>query len=153
VRTAFPPVIDSILRQTYRAFEILAVDDGSMDGTAELIAGRHEHDPRVRYHRRTNGGVLGARNTAIELDKGGALVFCDSDDPWVDYRLILQMATFPRLSGYGSRLDRRFSGRSDRQGAARWFATFLPTSAKRRAQRLSTRQTSSTARPAVRPQP
>jgi len=65
-----PSVVDSVLGQSYRTLELLIVDDGSTDGTADLIARDYGGDSRVRYHRRVNGGVSAARNTAIELAKG-----------------------------------------------------------------------------------
>jgi glycosyltransferase involved in cell wall biosynthesis len=96
-----PATIDSVLRQSHRALEIVIVDDGSTDGTGALIAARYGHDPRVRYHYRTNGGVSAARNTAMELARGPVLVFCDSDDVWNPDKLLLQMATFARFPEVG----------------------------------------------------
>ena len=90
-------VIDSVLGQSYHTLELLIVDDGSTDGTADLIARQYEGDSRVRYHRRVNGGVSAARNTAIELAKGEVLVFCDSDDVWFEHKLLLQMAVFAKF--------------------------------------------------------
>lgn len=92
-----PSVIDSVLGQGYRTFELLIVDDGSNDGTADLIARQYGGDSLVRYHRRVNGGVSAARNTAIELAKGEVLVFCDSDDVWLEHKLLLQMAVFAKF--------------------------------------------------------
>jgi len=92
-----PSVIDSVLGQSYRTFELLIVDDGSSDGTADLIARQYGGDSRVRYHRRVNGGVSAARNTAIEFAKGEVLVFCDSDDVWLEHKLLLQMAVFAKF--------------------------------------------------------
>ena len=96
-----PATIDSVLRQSHRALEIVIVDDGSTDGTGALIAARYGHDPRVRYHYRTNGGVSAARNAAMELARGSVLVFCDSDDVWTPDKLRLQMATFARFPEAG----------------------------------------------------
>jgi GT2 family glycosyltransferase len=92
-----PAVVDSLLAQSYRDFELLIVDDGSTDATADLIARRYRDDPRVRYHSRDNGGVSAARNTGIELARADVLVFCDSDDIWLQHRLMLQMAVFARF--------------------------------------------------------
>lgn len=92
-----PATIDSVLAQSYSALEIVIMDDGSTDGTAELIASRYGHNSRVRYHRRANGGVSAARNSAIERARGEVLFFCDSDDIWVPNKLSLQMEVFARF--------------------------------------------------------
>jgi glycosyltransferase involved in cell wall biosynthesis len=96
-----PATIDSVLRQSYRALEIIVMDDGSTDGTGALIAARYGHDPRVRYHYRTNGGVSAARNAAMELARGSVLVYCDSDDVWSPDKLRLQMITLARFPEVG----------------------------------------------------
>jgi glycosyltransferase involved in cell wall biosynthesis len=68
--------IESVLAQTYGEYEILVVDDGSVDNTCE-IAKRY---PRVRYVYQNNQGLAAARNTGIKQSKGDCLVFLDSDD-------------------------------------------------------------------------
>jgi glycosyltransferase involved in cell wall biosynthesis len=68
--------IESVLRQSYRDFEIVVVDDGSTDGTAE-VAARYEG---VRLVRQTNCGVSAARNAGLRESAGEYLVFLDSDD-------------------------------------------------------------------------
>jgi glycosyltransferase involved in cell wall biosynthesis len=92
-----PATIDSVLAQTYPAFELIIVDDGSTDGTGDLIASRYGTDARVRYHARKNGGVSAARNTGMQLAGGEVLVFCDSDDCWAADKLQLQMTTLERF--------------------------------------------------------
>lgn len=89
--------LDSILAQSYRAFEVIVLDDGSTDGTDALVSGRYGTEPRVRYHRTPNRGVSAARNSAIELARGEILVFADSDDRWISERLSLQVAAFERF--------------------------------------------------------
>jgi len=70
--------IDSCLAQDFASFEVVVVDDGSGDGTAEAVAGYD--DPRVRLIlHRTNRGVCPARNTAIRASRGQWLIFLDSD--------------------------------------------------------------------------
>ncbi len=68
--------IESVLAQTYRHFEIIVIDDGSPDNTAE-VAVRY---PDVRYIRQENQGLSGARNTGFRESQGKYLVFLDADD-------------------------------------------------------------------------
>jgi len=69
--------IDSILAQTYKNFEIVIVDDGSTDGTEDMIK---ELDFPVTYYWQQNSGDAAARNKLIELAKGEYISFIDSDD-------------------------------------------------------------------------
>lgn len=68
--------IESVLRQTYRHFEILVINDGSIDKTSE-IAGCY---PGVRCIEQVNQGLSAARNTGIRESRGEYLVFLDADD-------------------------------------------------------------------------
>jgi GT2 family glycosyltransferase len=81
--------IQSILGQTLRPLEIIIVDDGSTDDTAEMCA---KFGPIVRYMYQKNGGVSAARNAGIREARGEWIAFCDSDDLWVDNKLELQLA-------------------------------------------------------------
>ena len=81
--------IQSILGQTLRPLEIIIVDDGSTDNTAEVCA---RYGPIVRYMCQRNGGVSAARNAGIRAARGEWIAFCDSDDLWVDNKLELQLA-------------------------------------------------------------
>lgn len=69
--------IDSILSQTYKDFEIVIVDDGSTDGTEDVLK---ELDIPVTYYWQENSGDAAARNKLIELAKGKYISFIDSDD-------------------------------------------------------------------------
>ncbi len=68
--------IESVLVQSYTAFEIVVIDDGSPDNTS-TVAARY---PEVRYIRQDNQGLSGARNTGIRASRGECLVFLDADD-------------------------------------------------------------------------
>jgi glycosyltransferase involved in cell wall biosynthesis len=68
--------IESVLAQSYSNYEIIVVDDGSTDNTAE-VAGRY---PAVRYVYQQNAGLSSARNTGLRESRGQFLVFLDADD-------------------------------------------------------------------------
>ena len=72
--------LDSISAQTFEDFEVLLVDDGSTDGSAEICDEFANNNARVRVIHKQNGGVSSARNRGIEEAGGKYVVFCDADD-------------------------------------------------------------------------
>lgn len=72
--------LDSILRQTYKELEIIVMDDGSSDNTAEICREYRQNDERVRVISRENKGVSYSRNEGVKLSKGKYILFVDSDD-------------------------------------------------------------------------
>ncbi len=83
--------IESALTQTYPNLEILVVNDGSIDDSAQVIS-RYLSDPRVKYFEQPNRGVAAARNTALAHATGEYVGFLDQDDAWLPEKLAIQVA-------------------------------------------------------------
>lgn len=79
--------INSIINQTYKDFEVIIVDDGSIDNSIEICNKLIKTDKRFKITRQTNQGVSCARNQGLELAKGEYITFIDSDD-WVENTFI-----------------------------------------------------------------
>ena len=75
--------MDSLQRQSWIDFEIVAVDDGSQDGSVRICEEYARADHRIRLIRQANQGVSAARNTCLRESRGEYLTFVDSDD-WVE---------------------------------------------------------------------
>lgn len=80
--------LDSVLAQTYRDFEVIVIDDGSTDETADVVA---LYGRKVHYFHRENGGQPSARNVGIRAARGSYIAFIDADDLWLPNKLELQM--------------------------------------------------------------
>ncbi len=81
--------IDSVLAQTFQDFEIIVINDGSRDKTAEIV---NSYGFSVRCIQTTNGGVSRARNLGINNALGEYIAFLDSDDLWEPTKLEKQVA-------------------------------------------------------------
>ncbi len=75
--------VDSVLRSTFADFEVIAVDDGSTDGTGEILDRLASAEPRVRVFHQDNRGVSAARNRGLDAARGRYLFFLDPDD-WME---------------------------------------------------------------------
>ena len=83
----------SVLGQSYKNWELLLIDDCSIDHSADIIKNYVGRDSRIKYHRhKKNSGAAVARNTAIILAQGEYLAFLDSDDLWMPNKLESQLA-------------------------------------------------------------
>jgi glycosyltransferase involved in cell wall biosynthesis len=80
--------VESVLAQTHRDVEVIVVDDGSTDGTADVA---ESFGPPVACHRTPNRGVSAARNLGTECAQGGFIAFLDADDGWAPTKLERQV--------------------------------------------------------------
>ena len=92
-RAAFlKEALDSVLGQTVDHWELIVVDDGSTDTTAEVVTAFC--DPRIRYTEQTRRGVAAARNRGVALSQASMIAFLDSDDLWLPEKLESQLRFF-----------------------------------------------------------
>lgn len=80
--------IDSVLAQTLAPHEVIVVDDGSTDNTAQIVA---QYQSKVKYILQENAGASVARNTGIKDADGEWIAFLDADDEWLPNKLQLQI--------------------------------------------------------------
>ena len=83
-------MIDCVLNQTYRDFELILVDDGSPDRCGEIADEYAQKDDRVRVLHKPNGGLADARNKALEIATGEYTIQFDQDD-WVELNCLEEM--------------------------------------------------------------
>jgi cellulose synthase/poly-beta-1,6-N-acetylglucosamine synthase-like glycosyltransferase/peptidoglycan/xylan/chitin deacetylase (PgdA/CDA1 family)/spore germination protein YaaH len=87
--------IETVLGGVYKDLEVVVVDDGSTDGTAEVARAAFHDDPRVRVVTKENGGKASALNRGLELAEGEVIVALDADtlfDRWTIARLVRHFA-------------------------------------------------------------
>jgi glycosyltransferase involved in cell wall biosynthesis len=97
--------IGSILAQTFTDWELICVDDGSRDGSLEVLRRYERADPRVRVISRPNTGVTRARNDGIAVARGRYIAAMDSDDVALPERLrgqVKYMECHPKCVGLGA---------------------------------------------------
>lgn len=91
--------IDSALAQTFPVDEIIVVDDGSTDGTGEML--RDRYGQRIRYAWQPNAGVSSARNRGMSMAHGRYIALLDSDDQWLPEKTARQHAWLEEHPEYG----------------------------------------------------
>lgn len=80
-RSTVVRALNSIIRQNIDELEIIVVDDGSTDGSADLV--RSIRDPRINLVRQKNAGPGRARNVGARMARSGLIAFLDADDEWL----------------------------------------------------------------------
>jgi glycosyltransferase involved in cell wall biosynthesis len=88
-RALVDEAVGSVLAQSYNNFELIVIDDGSDDGTADHLA---RYGSYLRLISRRRSGVAAARNYGVSVAKGRYLAFLDSDDLWMPNKLEIQVA-------------------------------------------------------------
>ena len=89
--------IESVLKQTYKNWEMIIVDDCSTDNTNEIVNTYITKDKRIKYYcLKKNSGAAIARTKAIDLAKGSYIAFLDSDDIWLPNKLEYQLFTMKK---------------------------------------------------------
>lgn len=83
--------IQSVLDQTFEKWELLVIDDGSIDRTAEIARKFSDADKRIRYIFQSNNRQASARNTGIKKARADFIAFLDADDLWTSEKLELQI--------------------------------------------------------------
>lgn len=83
--------LNSILKQAYRKFELIMVDDGSTDNSGKICDEYCKKDTRCRVIHQKNKGLAGARNTGLKNAKGSYIIFVDSDD-YIEKELLLKVS-------------------------------------------------------------
>lgn len=84
--------IASVQQQTYPHWELIIINDGSTDATAEIVKSFAATDARILYIEQPNGMQGKARNTGIQKAKGSLVAFIDADDRWMPEKLERQLA-------------------------------------------------------------
>ena len=120
--------VESVLAQSYRPLELILVDDGSTDGSAELA---RRFGTALRYEYQANAGQGAARNRGIQLARGPLLAFLDNDDYWSTEKLALQVAALandPSLEAVFGHVRQFMSPELDPEAAARvrYHAEVMP---------------------------
>jgi glycosyltransferase involved in cell wall biosynthesis len=113
--------IESVCTQTVKDIEIIVVDDGSSDGTPDVV--KHFGN-RVRFFRQEHGGLNVARNFGLRRARGNFIALLDDDDLWLPFKIELQLSVmnrFPELAYIFSNFAIfNESGIKASQGLATW---------------------------------
>lgn len=90
--------LDSVKNQTYKDFEIIIVNDGSIDNSAKVVEEYKNKNSglKITFINKNNGGVSSARNEGMKTSKGELIAFLDSDDEWLPPKLEKQLNVFKK---------------------------------------------------------
>lgn len=86
--------IKSVINQTYENWELIIIDDGSTDSTANIVKSIQKNNNKIKYHFQQNGKQARARNNGISKAAGDILAFLDADDLWLPQKLEYSLSLF-----------------------------------------------------------
>jgi glycosyltransferase involved in cell wall biosynthesis len=86
--------INSVISQTYENWELIVIDDGSLDSTGAIVKEWAARESRIKYHYQKNGRQASARNAGISYALGQLIAFLDSDDMWLPSKLSVMIGEF-----------------------------------------------------------
>lgn len=98
--------IDSVLGQTYQNFEVVICDDGSTDGSIEIIESYEKRDRRIRHIGQANGGHGSALNAAFKASRGEIICLLDSDDLFLPAKIERVVSSLGEQRGAGISVHR-----------------------------------------------
>ncbi len=93
-----PRCLDSLLAQTHRPLEIIVVDDGSLDGSGDVLLRYHERHPEVQVVSQRHRGIGPARNAGLSVAHGEYVFFVDADD-WVEPDFVSDLVGIAEATG------------------------------------------------------
>ena len=88
VHDLMKPCVDTLLGQNFIHYELLLIDDGSTDGSADICDAYAAKDPRIKAYHRENQGVSAARNFGVSQAQGEYILFLDADDYYTDSTML-----------------------------------------------------------------
>lgn len=91
-----PRAIKSVINQTFQDFELIIIDDGSIDDTKKIVNEFQKKDQRIKYFYQENQGYASALNKGLSLAKGDYIAILDHDDEWLPEKLEKQIQIFEK---------------------------------------------------------
>ena len=98
IQDYLPACIESIISQTYKNFEAILVDDGSIDRCGEICEEYAEKDARIKVIHKKNGGLTSARNAGLAKASGKWIMHVDGDD-WIEPDMLELLVTYAEQTG------------------------------------------------------
>ena len=119
--------LDSVFAQTYRAFRVYVIDDGSTDGTAEVV---RSYGDRIVSVSTPHAGQASARNRGIRLSNSPYVAFLDADDEWLPAKLERQIEILRRNPGAGMVYSDCFNNANDHSAGSHFARVGTPGSGR-----------------------